>query len=151
MENHKMTPEEIKSLSDALQEKVAEGLIKYEDAVKELEAKGVELEKKITALESKAEISLPGVEEENKKNGGFYFSRLLKAQLTGDWSEAGFEKEVVSQSRSMGALSNSMMSLANSIGTKNPPRISELYSNALVLVWSTTSFSKPASDQSPVN
>lgn len=39
-------------------------------------------------------VSIPGLEDEKKE---FFITRLINAQLTGDWSQAGFEKEVMDE------------------------------------------------------
>lgn len=70
-----------KSFREALEEKMA----KIESRIKFLED-----------LNSPRSVSLPGVELEKEK---FSFVRAINAIRTGDWSEAGFEKEVFDNTR----------------------------------------------------
>jgi len=58
---------------------------KLEERLKELENRGIN-----------AGISVPGLEDEAKK---FSFFKAVKAIITNDWSNAGFEKEVFQESR----------------------------------------------------
>jgi HK97 family phage major capsid protein len=63
----------------------------YEDLYKRLE--------NIEAKGSNIHVSLPGVEDENKKNGGFSFLRLYNSMLYKDATLAPFEQEVVQEAR----------------------------------------------------
>lgn len=60
-----------------------------------------EIDSRLASLEGvltqgRRNVSLPGVEDERDK---FSFGRMIRAAVTGDWSGAGFEHEVVEQTR----------------------------------------------------
>lgn len=98
-----MDKEQIKQLGDSLGEKIKDGIsdcTKAIDALKEAQEKQAE---EINVLKSKNVVSVPGLAEEKEKRKGtaedFSFCKTAFAIATGNWDNAGFEKEVIDAAR----------------------------------------------------
>jgi HK97 family phage major capsid protein len=98
-----MTPEEIKQLGDTLSEKatsaVKEGLADCEKAIDAIKAEQQKQAEEVKVLQSKNVVSVPGLEVEKEKGKDFSFSKAIMGMATHDWSQAGFEKEVLDAAR----------------------------------------------------
>ena len=93
--------DEIKKLIEAQKEiisKIAEGNQAFADAQTTFETRLKDLEKRMTPRKT----SLPGVDEGKEQ---FSFMRAINAIVTGDWQNAGFEKEVFENTRKRTAMS----------------------------------------------
>lgn len=93
--------DEIKKLIEAQKEmiaKIADGNQAFADAQKTFETRLKDLESRMVPRK----ISLPGVDEGKEQ---FSFMRAINAIVTGDWQNAGFEKEVFENTRKKTAMS----------------------------------------------
>jgi len=84
----------------------ADKMVGYETAINTLNAQLSEIEKKIAPRS----VSVPGTED-----AGFMWSKAFYAVASGDWSQAGVEKEVMDQARKRTAMEAQSGSLGGNI------------------------------------
>lgn len=103
----------------------ADKIIAYEKALENLNADIKELEKKIAPRS----VSLPGSED-----AGFMWSKAFYAVASGDWSNAGVEKEIFEQASKRTAMEASTGSLGGNIVPREVSQdLIEMFEAAMVL------------------